>query len=84
VADGLAVAVGAGDVARHRDLRDAIAGAAAPADLCIRALEEIEMTRADLALNPTVDLAVEALLVRIGQARRGERHALRAAGRLPW
>jgi DNA polymerase-3 subunit delta' len=84
VADGLAVAVGAGDAVRHRDLRDAIAAAGAPAELCIRALEEIEMTRADLALNPTVDLAVEALLVRIGQARRGERHPLRAAGRLPW
>ncbi len=84
VADGLAVAVGAGGAVRHRDRRDAIVAAGAPAELCIRALEEIEMTRADLVLNPTVDLAVEALLVRIAQARRGERHPLRAAGRLRW
>jgi len=84
VADGLAIALGAPDVVRHRDLADAIAAAAAPAGLCERALEEIEMTRADLLLNPTVDLAIEALLVRIGLARRGERHPLRGAGRLRW
>lgn len=84
VADGLAGAVGAPDAIRHRDLGEAIAAAGTPAEVCIRAIEEIEMTRADLALNPTVDLAVEALLVRIGQARRGERHPLRPAGRLAW
>lgn len=84
VADGLAIAVGAGDIVRHRDLADMIAAAAAPAELCARALEEIEMTGADLLLNPTVDLAIEALLVRITLARRGERHPLRGAGRLRW
>jgi len=84
VADGLATALGAGTAVRHRDLRDAIAAAAAPAELCERALEEIERTRADLLLNPTVDLAIEALLVRIELARRGERHPLRGAGRLGW
>ena len=63
VADGLAGAVGAPDAAiRHRDLGEAIAAAGRPARLCNRAIEEIEMTRADLLLNPTVDLAVEALL----------------------
>jgi DNA polymerase-3 subunit delta' len=84
VVDGLAIALGAGEAVRHRDLRDAIAAAEAPAELCERALEEIEMTRADLLLNPTVDLAIEALLVRIALARRGERHPLRGAGRLRW
>ena len=84
VADGLAIALGAGDVVRHRDLADAIAVTAASAEFCERALEEIEMTRADLLLNPTVDLAMEALLVRITLVRRGERHPLRGAGRLRW
>lgn len=84
VADGLAVAVGAPDVVRHRDVAAAIIDAAAPHELCVRALEELEMTRADLGLNPSVDLAVEAMLIRIDQARRGERHSLRGPGRLPW
>jgi DNA polymerase-3 subunit delta' len=84
VADGLALAVGAGAAVRHRDLADAMESAAAPAELCERALEEIESTRADLLLNPTVDLAIEALLVRIDLARRGERHPLRGPGRLRW
>ena len=84
VADGLALAVGAGAAVRHRDLAEAIAAAAAPAELCERALEEIESTRADLLLNPTVDLAIEALLVRINLARRGERHPLRGPGRMRW
>jgi len=84
VADGLAVAVGAHGVLRHRDLRDGIAAAAAPAAFCERALEEIELTRAELQLNPTVDLAMQALLTRIDLARRGERHPLSAPGRLRW
>jgi len=83
-ADGLAIALGADAAVRHRDLADAIAAAGATATLCERAIEEIESTRADLLLNPTVDLAIEALLVRIDLARRGERHPLRAAGRLSW
>jgi DNA polymerase III subunit delta' len=84
VADGLAVAVGAPDVVRNRDRLAEITAAGAPAAICIRALEELEMTRADLALNPTVDLAVEAMLIRIDQAHRGEVHPLRPAGRLAW
>jgi DNA polymerase-3 subunit delta' len=84
VADGLAVAVGAEASVRHRDLLPQITAAHAPSALCIRAVEELEMTRADLALNPTVDLAIEAMLIRIAHARRGERHPLRQAGRLAW
>lgn len=84
VADGVAVGVGAPEVVRHQDLLAPITDAAAPLELCVRALEELEMTRAELRLNPTVDLAIEAMLIRIDQARRGERHPLRSAGRLPW
>ena len=84
VADALAIALGAIGAVRHRDLADTIALAGVPAVLCELALEEIECTRADLLLNPTVDLAIEALLVRIDLARRGERHPLRGAGRLAW
>jgi DNA polymerase-3 subunit delta' len=84
VADALALAVGAGDRVRHRTLLEEIRAAGAPADLCERALEEIELTRAELQLNPTVDVAVQAMLIRIGLARRGEQHPLTAPGRLPW
>ncbi len=84
VADALAVALGANGAVRHRDLVEEITAAAAPAPFCERALEEIEHTRAELALNPTVDLAMQALLTRIELARRGERHPLSAPGRLRW
>jgi DNA polymerase-3 subunit delta' len=83
-ADGLAVAIGAADTVRHRDLLEEITAAAAPPGLCIRAIEELEMTRADLLLNPTVDLAIEAMLIRIDQVRHGERHPLRGPGRPAW
>jgi DNA polymerase-3 subunit delta' len=84
VADGLAVAVGADDRVRHRGLLEEIRAAGASAALCERALEEIELTRAELQLNPTVDAAVQAMLIRIGLVRRGEHHPLTAPGRLPW
>lgn len=84
VADGLASAIGAQGAIRHRQLVGDIAAVAAPADFCVRALEELEATRADLALNPTAELAIEAMLIRIGLARAGEVHPLRAAGRPRW
>lgn len=84
VADGLATAFGAAGAVRHRNLAAEIGAAGAPARFCMHALEELEATRADLALNPTAELAIEAMLVRIDLARAGEVHPLRAAGRLRW
>jgi DNA polymerase-3 subunit delta' len=84
VADGLAVALGAEGGVRHRDRLDEICAAGADAAFCERALEEIELTRGELVLNPTVDVAAEAMLVRIALARAGERHPLTPHGRLPW
>jgi len=84
VADGLAMAVGASEVIRHRDLIEEIGAAGVPAALCERALEEIERTRAELQLNPTVDLAMQALLTRIDLVRRGEVVPMSAPGRLRW
>ncbi|MFN8108427.1 MAG: hypothetical protein U0Y82_01045 [Thermoleophilia bacterium] len=84
VADGLAVAVGSPGTVRHRHLTDRITRAAAPAAFCERAIAELEATRADLQLNPTVDVAVQTMLVRIEMARHGERVPLVHPGRLPW
>ena len=84
VADALAVAVGAVAAVRHRErveeLRRLVADDA-PAFL-ERALEEIQLTRSELVLNPTVDLAVEALLARIAAAREGRAGPLLTPGRL--
>jgi len=85
VSDALAVAVGTDEPVRHRDRLDDLRPIAVPsrAAFFTRALEEIQQTRAEMELNPTLDLAVEALLQRIAVARRGEAGPLIAPGRLP-
>ena len=83
MADALAVAVGAPGAVRHRDRIDALADAGGPAFL-ERALDEIQRTKSELTLNPTVDLAVEALLTRIAAARAGRAGRLVPPGRLGW
>ncbi|MEW6583597.1 MAG: hypothetical protein AB1416_12650, partial [Actinomycetota bacterium] len=86
VSDALAVAVGAEGAVRHADLVEELRAVAVPArrPFLERAAEEIQATRAELVLNPTTDLAMEALLARIALARRGDAPArLTAPGRLP-
>jgi DNA polymerase III subunit delta' len=84
VADGLAVAVGADGSARHRHLVADIRAAGPTTAFCERALDDMALTRSEFDLNPTSDLAVEAMLSRIATARRGESIPLVAPGRLPW
>ena len=71
VADGLAVCVGAERAVRHRDRLEALRPIAVPArqPFLERAAEEVALTRSELELNPTTDLAVEALLLRLDSAR---------------
>lgn len=84
VADALAVAHGAEAAVRHRHHLEALRSLAVPSRLAFleQALEEIQVTRSEMELNPTLDLAVEALLARIGAARGGAApHVVH--GRLP-
>ena len=78
VADALAVAVGAEAAVRHQDRIETLRTVGVPSRVgfLARALDEIQLTRAEMELNPTLDLAVEGLLARIAAARRGESHAL--------
>lgn len=82
VADALAVAIGA-EGSRHPGLRARIAAIGPSAELCMWALEDIEHTRGELRLNPTVDVAARALMARIDMARAG-RPVPVAAGRFPY
>jgi DNA polymerase III subunit delta' len=86
VADALAVAVGAEAAVRHQDRIETLRTVGVPSRVgfLARALDEIQLTRAEMELNPTLDLAVEGLLARIAAARRGESHELVGHGRLPW
>lgn len=86
VADALAMVVGAEQTVRHRDLMEELRQVAVPARRAFleRAAEEIQVTRSELQLNPTMDLAMEALLARIRMARRGAATDLTPAGRLPY
>ena len=82
--DALAVAVGAEGAVRNDEHIDALRGLATPerAEFLERAIEEIQLTRSELELNPKVELAAEALLIRIENARRGHAGPLVAPGRL--
>ena len=71
-------------VTSHREFVDANGRRNIRVRICERAIEELELTRAELQLNPTVDVAVQSALIRIEHARQGERHALTHPGRLPW
>jgi DNA polymerase-3 subunit delta' len=86
VADALAVCVGAESTVRHREHLEELRTVAVPARQAFleRAAEEIALTRSELALNPSVDLAVEALLIRLDAARQGTAGPLVAPGRLPF
>lgn len=84
VADALAVSHGAETSIRNRHFLDQLRTINAQPEFCERAIEELELTRAELQLNPTVDVAVQSALIRIEHARQGERHALTHPGRLPW
>lgn len=84
VADAMAVAHGAEDSIRNRHFLDQLRTIGADPAFCERAIEELELTRAELQLNPTVDVAVQSALIRIEHARQGERHPLTHPGRLPW
>ena len=86
VSDALAVAVGAERAVRHEERLEALRAVAVPARQAFleRAAEEIALLRAELKLNPTPDLAVEGLLIRIDAARHGAAGPLLAPGRLPY
>lgn len=84
VADAMAVSHGAETSIRNRHFLEQLRQIGAQPEFCERAIEELEHTRAELQLNPTVDVAVQSALIRIEHARQGERHALTHPGRLPW
>ena len=82
--DALALAVGAEGAVRNTEHLDALRAVSGPEHLEFleRAIEEIQLTRSELELNPKVELAAEALLIRIENARRGHAGRLIAPGRL--
>ncbi len=87
VADALAVALGSEGTVRHRDRLDALRPVSVPSRVrgLQRALDEIQLTRSEMELNPTLDLAVEALAHRIAQAVHARTlPPLVGAGRLPF
>lgn len=83
VADALALTLGAEGVVRRRDRLDDLRAVARPerAAFFERALEEIQLTRSELPLNPTLDLAMEGLLGRVNAARSGHAGRLIPPGR---
>jgi DNA polymerase-3 subunit delta' len=86
-ADALAVAVGAEAAVRHPERLDEIRRLGRPErrEFLERAVAEIQLTRSELVLNPSADLAAEALLVRLEAAGHGRAPArLVGHGRLPW
>ena len=82
--DALAIAVGAEAAVRHPERIDEFRAVGLPERQAFleRAIEEIQLTRSELELNPAGDLAAEALLVRIDDARHGARNRLIRPGRL--
>jgi DNA polymerase-3 subunit delta' len=82
--DALAVAVGAEAAVRSPEHLDALREVGRPERQAFleRAIAEIAQTRAELELNPSGDLAAEALLVRIDDARHGAHGRLIRPGRL--
>ena len=83
-ADALGVAVGAERAVRHVERLDDLREVGVPERLPFleRAVAEIQVSRADLELNPRVELAAEALLVRLDEARHGAHGRLVGPGRL--
>lgn len=85
-ADALAMAVGAEGAVRHTERIEELRPIGVPERLPFleRAVHEIQSARADLELNPKVELAAEALLVRLDEARHGAHGRLVRPGRLGW
>jgi DNA polymerase III subunit delta' len=85
--DALALAVGASaERLRHPARAGALREVAVPERVPFleRAVEELQSARAELELNPRVELAAEALLVRLDEARHGAHGRLVRPGRLAW
>ena len=82
--DALALAVGAERAVRNTDRIEDLRAIAGPErqQFLERAIEEIQLTRSELELNPKVELAAEALLIRIESARQGHPGRLIAHGRV--
>jgi hypothetical protein len=85
-ADALAVAVGAESAVRHPERLEELRAIGAPdrVEFLERAVQEIQLSRSELELNPSVELAAEALLVRLEAARHGRAGRLVGHGRLPF
>ena len=85
-ADALAVAVGAESAVRHPERLEELRAIGAPerVEFLERAVQEIQLSRSELELNPNVELAAEALLVRLEAARHGRAGRLVGHGRLPF
>jgi hypothetical protein len=83
-ADALAVALGAEAAVRNVDRVDDLRPIATPErePFLIRAIEELQQARAELELNPTAELAAEAVLIRVDAARHGSTEPLVPPGRL--
>jgi DNA polymerase III subunit delta' len=83
-ADALALAVGADAAVRHVDRIADLQAVATPERIpfLIRAIEELQQAHAELRLNPTADLAAEAVLVRVDAGRHGSTEPLVPPGRL--
>ncbi len=83
-ADALAVAVGAEGVVRHSERLEELRAVGIPErrPFLERAIDEFQLSRAELDLNPRVELAAEALLVRLDDARHGAHGRLVAHGRV--
>jgi DNA polymerase-3 subunit delta' len=84
VADALAIALGADGAVRNTDRVDDLRAIATPErePFLMRAIEELQQARSELILNPTNDLAAEAVLIRIDAARHGSTEPLVPPGRL--
>jgi hypothetical protein len=85
-ADALAVSVGAEGAVRHPERLEELRAIGTPerTEFLERAVEEIQLARSELVLNPNVELAAEALLVRLDAARHGRAGRLVGHGRLPF
>lgn len=86
-ADALAVAVGAEGAVRHPERLEELRaiGASERREFLERAVAEMQLTRSELVLNPSSDLAAEALIVRLDEARHDRAPArLTGPGRLPF
>jgi DNA polymerase-3 subunit delta' len=81
--DALALSVGAKRAVRLTERLEDLRPVSTPErqEFLERAIEEIQLARSELVLNPKVELAAEALLIRIENARRGHPGRLIAHGR---